>query len=168
MWPRAVAGLISVLLLVGSPAFPANADSGARATLDGQPLPLGQVGEYHCHDLYGPVITCYRTSAQLEAAVKGVMDERDGTKGVAAVSYVRIFEHVDRQGASMYVSADYTNLGSIGWNDRISSFQSVNGGAGKFYHDAQMYGVYYTFCCGVIVGYVGSTHNDKFTSVERA
>lgn len=168
MWPRAVAGLISILLLVASPAVPANADSGARATLDGQPLPLGQVGEYHCHDLYGPVITCYRTSAQLEAAVKGVMDERDGTKGVAAVSYVRIFEHVARQGASMYVSADYTNLGSIGWNDRISSFQSVNGGAGRFYHDSNMTGLYYTFCCGAIVENVGSTHNDKFTSVERA
>jgi hypothetical protein len=168
MWPRAVAGLISILLLVASPAVPATADSGARATLDGQPLPLVEVAEHHCHDLYGPVITCYRTSAQLEAAVKSVMDDRDGTKGVAAVSYVRIFEHVDRQGASMYVAQDYTNLGSIGWNDRISAFRSVNAGAGKFYHDSYMSGMHYAFCCGVVVENVGSTHNDKFTSVERA
>jgi hypothetical protein len=168
MWPRAVAGLISILLLVASPAGPATADSGARAMLDGQSLPLVEVGRYHCHDLRSPVITCYRTSAQLEAAVKSVMDGRDGTDGVSAVSYVRILEHVDRQGASMYVSQDYTHLGSIGWNDRISSFQSVNGGAGRFYHDSYMSGLYYTFCCGVIVENVGSTHNDKFSSVERA
>lgn len=136
--------------------------------LDGQSLPLDEVGRYHCHDLRSPVITCYRTSAQLEAAVKGWMDRPGVEEGVAAVSYVRVWEHADRQGASMYVSADYTNLGSIGWNDRISAFRSVNAGAGKFYHDSYMSGMHYAFCCGVVVENVGSTHNDKFTSVERA
>ncbi len=67
----------------------------------------------------------------------------------------------------MYLSQDYAQLSSIGWNDQISSFQSVNAGAGTFHHDVQMTGLAYPFCCGQIVDNVGSAHNDKFSSVER-
>ncbi len=63
MRPGSVAGLVSILLLIGSPEVLATADSGAPA-------------------------------AQLEEAV---------------------------------------NLGSIGWVDRVSAFQSVDAGAGRLY-----------------------------------
>ncbi len=163
----AITGLMLFILFAGLAGQGTAGDDGLRATLGGDPLPLERVGLYHCHDLDSPVITCHRTSAQLEAAVKGWMDRPGVEEGVTAVSYVRVWEHADREGASMYLSQDYANLGSVGWNDRISSLRSVNGGAGTFYHDAQMQGPQYGFCCDEIVENVGSSHNDKFSSVER-
>jgi hypothetical protein len=162
----AIAGLILCILSAGL-AAPASAGTGElRATLDGGSLSLGKVGQYHCHDLDSPVITCFRTSGELEAAVKGWMDRLGGAAGTDAVSYARIWEDIGREGASMYLSADYANLGTIGWNDRISSFRSVNGLSGTFYHDDQMRGTVYPFCCNEIVENVGSAHNDRFISVE--
>jgi hypothetical protein len=162
----AAAGPILCILSAG-PAADVAAETGERrAMLDGGSLALEKVGRYHCHDLDSPVITCFRTSAELEAAVKGWMDRLGPDRGAAAVSYVRIWEHAEREGASIYLSADYANLGTIGWNDRITSLRSVNGGAGTFYHDEQMHGTPYGFCCNEIVDNVGGAHNDRFSSVE--
>ena len=83
----------------------------------------------------------------------------------STLPYVRIFDDATFEGASMYLSASYDNLSVIGWNDRISSYRSVNAGTGVFSEHAGGLGIDTTFCCNVNVSYVGAAKNDTFSSV---
>jgi hypothetical protein len=102
---------------------------------------------------------------RLETSVASLQSLRSPA-ALEAVNYVRIWEDAGQDGASMYLSQDYANLGSIYWNDRITSFKALNGESGVFHHDVG-YETPYSFCCNQSVNKVGSTHNDKFSSVER-
>ena len=72
-----------------------------------------------------PIIRCFRTEDGLQVALA-----RRASRTLslaAAAGYVEIFGHITYQGGSFVVSRDYSNLGSIGWNDRVSSFKGLNG-----------------------------------------
>jgi hypothetical protein len=138
-------------------------DTRLRAFLGSTPIRPTEAGRYHCHDLDYPLIRCYRSSTRLERAVRVRLEAPEGTE---ALSFVRVFEDVSYAGASAYLSRDYTRLGDIGWNDRISSFKVLNGGSGTFYEHIWYGGLMYDFCCNQNVYNVGSTYNDKFSSVE--
>ena len=156
--------LVVALPGVGSAGSPGRLE----ARLGGKPLPLSRVATLHCHDFDHPIIRCYRSPAALERAVRARLAPRSEGPGPAALvdlAYVRIFADAGYMGASAYLSASYDNLGVIGWNDRISSFRSVNLGVGAFFEHVDRGGDRYSFCCNTNVSNVGSAYNDSFSSV---
>lgn len=60
--------LIGGTLIVVGLVVPATApaDTGLRAELDGQPIPISDVARYHCHDGRHPLITCFHTEEEVE------------------------------------------------------------------------------------------------------
>ena len=76
-----------------------------------------------------------------------------------------MYDNANYSGGSIYLSQDYADLGTIGWNDRITSFKVVNGGSGVFRWDAGPGGASYSFCCGSQVSNIGSTWNDQISAV---
>ena len=170
-----VAAAAVLALLVVMPVAPASAatpapesaqvSSGAAlltADLDGRPIELVKVGSYYCHDFDYPRIHCFATPAALEDAVSTTLVAMAATD----TNYVLIFENTYYQGAYMYISSDYSILATVGWNDRISSFKSVNSGSGKFWTDWFYGGTSWGFCCNVQTPFLG-TFNDTFSSVYR-
>lgn len=156
--------LITVASLSPTATVAANDDGPKlRAMLGPTVIDPRDVGRYHCHDLDYPVITCFRSSDALEEAVES--HQRDQA-GPTAVPYVRIFETSTFQGASVTLAQNYPRLSDIGWNDRISSFRSVNGGSGTFFKNAQFLGDSYTFCCDQQFPNMAGAWNDAISSVS--
>lgn len=159
------ASLVALMFLVATPASLVAA-SAPRAELAGRPLPLHQVANYHCHDFEYPIIRCFTSSAALESDVTSVLAS---TRAVSAqaVTYVRVWDLTWYAGYSMFISQNYGNLGSIGWNDRISSYVAQNGESGEFFTNAYGGGAIDSFCCSQSAPTLSSTFNNAFSSVYR-
>ncbi len=159
--------LLGLLLGTAPSALAGAMDDGPRsADLDGKPIPLISVGEYHCHDLDFPVIHCFRTAEARDVALGAVRAPAGATAAAAAVVYVTFYEHSSYGGASIAASQDYDILATIGWNDRISSYKGRNSETGRFYVDWFGGGANDSFCCNQWVSSLGS-FNDAFSSVYR-
>lgn len=127
------------------------------ADLDGKPIALAEVGNWYCHDFDYPAIHCFSDPTD-------VMGSSDVALAAAGVNYVIVYEFTTYQGGYMYMSENYSILSLIGWSDRISSFQVVNGMSGAFWTDWLYTGTRYNFCCNQGVGSLGA-FNDTFSSV---
>jgi hypothetical protein len=160
---RLAVGLMVSSLAISVVAQPlatlaADADQEVTATLDGQPIPLVDVGKYFCDDFAYPEIRCSRGRLLPEARATVV--------SLLAVDYVTIYDLANFGGAFMNVSQDYTVLATLGWNDRISSFKARNNETGTFYTDWFYGGGPWSFCCsGQAANLVGA--NNTFSSVRR-
>ena len=156
------------MLLALALAAPALAADKVRATLDGKPISLEDASALSCSDVNYPVLTCYRTEAELEAAMDASSLQLTQNAGVAAATtatgYVIVFEHGQYAGASLAITHDYSCLCTIGWNDKISSFKSY-GASGKFWENAPNGGFIYYFGPSTQVAYVGDAYNDRFSAV---
>ena len=157
--------VILVLLVLALVAPSGAAAAGPRAELDGRSISISSVPNFYCHDLDYPVIRCHRSAAVLNADIERHL------AGFAIPStawpYVMIYQDISLSGPYSALSNDYDNLSSIGWNDRISSFKSLNGYGGEFWTDAYRSGTRFGFAPGAIVMYVGDAFNDRFSSVYR-
>ena len=157
----------AAVLLAMSPGTSAAA-SGVRAVLDGQPISLERAGELSCHDFAYPILTCFATSAELEAAAEqaaaGGGSASGGTAFLVTSGYVIVYEDGGYLGAAQAISQNYSYLGDIGWNDKISSLRSY-GAAGHFWEHAPVGGFIYYFYSTTWVSYVGDAYNDRFSSV---
>lgn len=177
LW-TAIVLLASIALIV--PAGAAANDSSIRADLEGTPIPAVQVGDWFCHDFDHPLIHCFRTARALDEAVTSLgyqalgpsangsdgLDAASPT-GVLAVSYVHVYVDSNYAGSSAYFSVNYSNLGLIGWNDKISSLVGLDSATGQFFVNTNYLGSIYAFCCNSPVSYVGDFYNDRFSSVKR-
>ncbi len=160
--------VVAVALLVIAPT-PAVAGTGIRAVLDGMPISLEQAGQLSCHDFDFPVLTCFTSAEQMEAAAAAratglISGASPGSNAARATGYVVVFEDGAYRGAALAISQDYSYLGTIGWNDRISSLKSY-GATGHFWDNAPMGGFVYYFYSTTQVSYVGDYYNDKFSAV---
>jgi hypothetical protein len=169
MWKSRHLGWLVVLgLLALGLAAPVQAADRLRATLDGKPISLDVASTLSCSDVDYPVLTCYRTSAELEAAMAATASSLDlamsGTAlATTSTGYVVVFEHGQYAGAAMAYTHDYSCLCTIGWNDKISSFKSY-GASGKFWENAPSGGFIYYFGPTTWVAYVGDQFNDRFSA----
>lgn len=136
------------------------------AELDGHPIALHDVSKWHCHDLDHPIIHCYRTEAALDDALAG-FGVGPSAQFASGISYVQIWEDASFAGATYLLSIPYSSLGTIGWNDKVTSLQAKNSQHGEFYEHNNYLGLVYSFCCNVQVPNVGSTYNDLFSSVKN-
>lgn len=170
-WSRAfVAALI--LLIIAVPAVSAHGSSKFRldAVLDNTPSDLATAAAHHCHDLTARVLTCFTDAAERDWAVSELAgftgNSQFSMESALSSGYVIAWNDSGYSGASVVLSQDYSNLGSIGWNDRISSYKVYVSGSGAFYEHSQMHGATQTFCCFINVSYVGDAYNDIFSSFE--
>lgn len=136
-------------------------EDNRRATLEGAALNLSQVASYNCHDLRSPVDTCFRRVVDRDRDIRRI-EARD------SLPYVKIFRDENYGGQSYIISESEPNLASVGWNDEITSFKSLNGGRPRFYQDASYGTPSWRWSAGAWVANVGSSANDKFSSVENA
>jgi hypothetical protein len=165
---RLVAGLVALLLLVGAAFAPAGAAAAAptdirlRAVLDGKPIPVGDVGEYFCHDFSFPEIQCFSSPQGLDTTMaSGQMQAM-----TAGTTYVTIYDFAYYGGSYMHVSEDYGALSWIGWNDKVSSYIARNWETGQFYTDWFYGGTQWNFCCNSSVSDLGG-YSNTFSSVRR-
>jgi hypothetical protein len=127
------------------------------ADLDGKRIALAEVGNWYCNDFDYPVIHCFSDpKAELQSSAVAL--------AAPAGTYVTVYEFTTYQGAYMHMSQNYSILGLIGWSDRISSFEVINGMSGAFWTDWLYSGTRYNFCCNQSVGSLGG-YNDTFSSV---
>lgn len=158
----ALIAVVTILVLgVAGPASAGRPQSGdqLRADLDGKPISPLDVGKWYCHDFAYPLIHCFSDPKRLE-------DSTQVTLAASGITYLTVYEFTTYQGAFMHMSANYSLLSLIGWNDRISSFQVKNGQSGSLWTDWLYSGTRYNFCCNQLVGSLGS-FNDTFSSVFR-
>lgn len=155
-------GLAAVLwlgALVAAPDVIAAADSaGISAQLDGHPIPATAAGDYYCHDLSYPLMTCFSTAEALEQHLAASVQ--------AGSVYVTIYSEPTYDGSYAHLSQDYDGLWAIGWNDRISSFKARNGESGRFYEDWYAGGDRYSFCCDQTEPVLGGW-DDRISAVYR-
>lgn len=155
------AASVTLALLVG--IAPASAAVGSvrpaemTADLDGAPIKLVDVGKWYCNDFDYPAIHCFSHPEALES-------DSSMTLAPTTTPYVTVYEFTTYQGAYMHMSQDYSILGLIGWNDRISSLVVHNSPGAVFWTDWLYSGTRYPVCCYSQLGTLGS-YNDTFSSV---
>jgi Peptidase inhibitor family I36 len=159
--------LIALILAAAAPQ-PVGAGSGSlRADLEGTSIPMSEVASYHCHDLDYPVIHCFLTEDELQSAmVLSTMAEASGPIPLGS-NYIELFDLVGYAGASIYLSADYPSLGTLGWNDRASSYIAQNGLDSALYVETNYQGSALYPCCNQLVPSLSGTFNDKISSARQ-
>lgn len=168
--------MVAVLAgLVASSGLAAAASNAAPAFLHGRSIPLGDVHRYHCDDLHRGAIRCFtgaaardRDVARQEQLLRGpVVGGGGGGAAIASVAYVTFYVDQNYGGSSFTASNTYSNLGDIGWNDTITSFKSLNGGHPEWWVDINFSGTVWQWVAGAQVANVGSSANDRFSSVQN-
>lgn len=148
---------------LGAPATEA-ATGTLRATFRGARIPLREIRQHHCHNARHAVIRCFASSAERDQDLAG---SRFAVTAGTAVAYVTFFEHAYYGGSSLTVTEPIPHLGTLGWNDAISSFKSLNGQKPKWWPDTYYAGLPWQWGAGAWVSYVGDGANDRFSSVKN-
>lgn len=159
---------IAVTLAVAAPST-AVGGGGVRAIADGASISLELASRMSCYDFDHPVLTCFATASEMEAAAAARAGRQTtptvpGGNAPATSGYVVVYENGAFGGAAQAISQDYGYLGTISWNDRISSLKSY-GASGHFTENAPTGGFSYDFYATSQYTYVGDYYNDKFSAV---
>lgn len=161
--------LAMAALLVVSVASTAAAGSPAgspepRAQLDGQAIALADVARFQCHDRDFPVIRCFNSSAERDRDMVAV---GPSAELVTLTHYVTWYDGANYpEPPSFAAFGPIPDLTIYGWNDKISSFRTYNGGHPRWWQDVSNKGAAWDWGTSWI-SYVGDAANDKFSSVER-
>jgi hypothetical protein len=182
--------LLSAFLLALSLVCPAGALAGGGlglpgahliAVYHGQLIPLVEVAQHHCHDRATLTIHCFDTEEERDQDANDQGQSEDGVAvGAGALSvsasislslqsviYVIWYEDADYDGSSFSASGPVPNLGTFGWNNRISSFKSTNGGRPKWWDSTYYQGAGWQWGISAWVPYVGDNLDNRFTSVQN-
>jgi hypothetical protein len=88
-------------------------------------------------------------------------------KGGTDVNYVRLYDLSGYAGPYIYLSADYSDLSVIGWNDRASSYVAVNSLASALYVNTYYAGATLFLCCNQHAPSLSSTFDNHISSARR-
>ena len=103
---RRTRALVFGVLLAAAPSTPAMAATPhVVATLDGQAIPVSQIGLYSCHDLEFPAIRCFRQPRDRNLALATSAGQLQ--VAAAAVVYVTVFDQALYGGSSLSISQNY-------------------------------------------------------------
>lgn len=163
------AATAAVMSVVAGPVA-GSGDSDLRAELDGKSIPLAQIAQLHCHDGSHPVIECFDSALERDVRLQVTINASgDGPipDPPPPTSYVTWFDAINYGGSSFTASVSYADLGIFGWNDRISSFKSLNGGRPKWWRDTSFSGTAWRWPAGAWVANVGVDANDQWSSVAN-
>ena len=169
---RTLASIAAILVvsLVGAGATAAT--DGLSATYRGQEVALNDTAAHHCHDGDYPQIRCFDSAVERDLdlvvqTARGAIALGPEPEPPPATYYVTWYEAANYGGSSFTASASYSNLGVLGWSDRISSFKSLNNGRPKWWRDPNFAGTTWQWPAGAQVSYVGAGANDLFSSVAN-
>lgn len=160
--PLAMAALL--VLSVASTAVAGSPAGGPerRAQLDGQAIPLSDVARHHCHDRDFAVIRCFGSAAERDQDLVARSAEL-----VAVTAYVTWYADANFVKPPSFTALwSEPDLTAWGWNDKISSFHSLDGGHPRWWQDVDNKGTGWDWGT-VSISYVGDAANDQFSSVER-
>jgi hypothetical protein len=175
-WKSLLGLVLAFSLVAGVAPQGASARGPVRAVLDGRLISLEKARSLSCHDFDLPILTCFRTAGEMEAAAaaraSSGVPARPGTATgmtagptlAATTVYVVVYVDGGYAGNARALSQDDSYLGDIGWNDVISSLRSY-GASGHFWENAPSGGFIYYFYPTTQVTYVGDYYNDKFSAV---
>lgn len=153
---------------------PTQPDGHLSAVLDGEEIPLSDVGLYYCHDFAYPVYRCFRTSLErdLDMGAQTTLSDTSLSGALSinllaatSVTYVLAYDLPDFGGPSVALSNPAPDLALLGWNNRISSFKSTNGGRPKWWDGTYYSGSSWQWGTSAWVAYVGDGLTNRFTSV---
>ena len=154
--------VLSTASVTAQPTLDTN--SPVAVVLDGRFIGTATPAAAHCDDLIPGVLECFSRMSERDTVAELRMAL--SPTGVSSSGYVVAYQDASFLGASVVLSQDYSNLGSIGWNDRISSYKVYTPLTGYFYGDAGYTGGMTSFCCNSQVSYVGDARNDSFSSFD--
>jgi hypothetical protein len=144
--------------------------SDLRAQRGDKAIELSQVAQFHCHDGSYPVIECFDSALERDVDLLVTINmSADGPipEPPPATAYVTWFDAINYGGSSFTASVSYSDLGILGWEDRISSFKSLNGGRPKWWRDTGFSGTAWRWPAGAWVSNVGVDANDQWSSVAN-
>jgi hypothetical protein len=167
--PRRLAALVSVLVLASAiGGGPTVAASGPTADLDGATIPIARASSYYCHDLDFPRIHCFSRADDVETSAATLQASRSGQLATASgTQYIRLFDLAGWTGAYVILSADYPDLGVIGWNDKASSYMGMNGLSFGLWTNVNFAGSGLLGCCNQNAGTLPSGYNNQISSVQQ-
>jgi hypothetical protein len=159
--------LAAILALgVASTAAAGSPAGGAerRAQLDGRTIALADVARFACHDRDFPAIRCFTSSAERD---RDMVELALSAELVSVTHYVTWYDGANfPEPPSFAAYWSEPDLTSFGWNDKISSFRTYNGGHPRWWQDVDNKGSAWDWGT-VSKAYVGDAANDQFSSVER-
>lgn len=141
-----------------------------HAAYAGHEIPLTEVSNHHCHDAMYPLIQCFASAHERDSDLASLANETTGAAGAAVAtlsSYVTWYDATNYGGSSFTASTSYADLSTISWDNKISSFKSLNGGRPKWWQNTNFSGTSWHWLAGAQVPDVGSTANDQFSSVQN-
>jgi hypothetical protein len=163
----ALIAAVTLALALTAPAAAGTPAGGAgiRAVLDGRAIALDQVARYACHDRDLPVIRCFGSAADRDRDMAG---PRLSPDGLAVTYYVTAYLDASYSPTTPSFTAYWSepDLTIYGWNDRISSFRTFNGGQPRWWQDVGYKGTGWSWGTQPMP-YVGDPANDQFSAVER-
>ena len=156
--------LFGPALAAGSPGR-----SELHAAYAGHSIALAEVANHHCHDAMYPLIECFDLAIDrdLDLASQAASNALNGAPAALTTSYVTWYETISYGGSSFTASTSYSDLSTIGWDNRISSFKSLSGGRPKWWQNTGFTGTSWRWLAGAQVPDVGAVANDQFSSVAN-
>lgn len=159
---RALPGALALALALSVPLAAGGADK-IRPVLDGRTVALADVAELHCHDRDAPVVRCFSSTIErdddLAANASRSIEESD--------PYVTVFTDTGYGGGSFTFYDPSRDLGVYGWNDRVSSFKSLNAQRPRLYAHVGYASPSWRWSAGAWVPNVGSDANDATSSIKN-
>jgi hypothetical protein len=160
-------GLALASLAVAAPVEASS--TSTRPLADGAGSAIGRGTELHCHDLSPSGLQCFGSAADRDLAVREIsasslVADRAFPAGATSTGYVIAYAAISYGGNSVVLTQNYANLGTIGWNDIISSYKVFTSLTGRFYENTSYGGLLQQYCCFSNVYYVGDIYNDRFSS----
>ncbi len=162
-WPLAMTAILALgyasTAAAGSPA----GGPARRAQLDGQAISLGDVAHFACHDRDFPVIRCFGSSAERD---RDLVELGRSAELLTVTQYVTWYADANYGGSPSFTAFwSEPDLTIYGWNDKISSFRTYNGGHPRWWLDVGYKTAAWDW--GTLsISYVGDAANDQFSSVE--
>jgi hypothetical protein len=165
-----ITALVLALFLAAPPAAFAGSEKAIVADLEGKSLHAVDVGKYYCHDLDWPAIHCYRSAQRLEASIStasvGAMS-MTAARSASATAYIRLYDLAAFSGSYIVLSADYPDLGTIGWNNRASSYVGLNSESSRAWTSLSYQGTWLSICCNQSDATMSPTFDNAISSIER-
>jgi hypothetical protein len=157
--------LLSAQAALAQPAsLDPESDGPVIASLDGRSVSLDIATQYHCHDFASPELRCFTSVEDHDLDFFG--GDGNSVSVLSSSGYVIAWSGNSYSGSSVTLTQNYSNLGTIGWNDRISSYKVYTSLSGAFYEHTSYTGLVQTYCCNAQVAYVGDTRNNTFSSFK--
>jgi len=156
-----LAACAAVGIIALGPSVNAATADRLEARLGDKIIPLKDVSRYFCHDRGYPTIECFTVAGDRDA------DASRESYGALSSSFVVFYADEAYRGLNYEAWNAIPDLGSIGWNDMVSSFKSVNAGRPRWFSDSGYGYPSWRWAAGAWVSNVGAAANDKLSSVKN-